>query len=445
MEVILRIGKKIIPSSIFKFFQPAYHYILSYAGALFYGFPSKDMIVIGVTGTKGKTTTCNLIHHILNSSGYKTGLSTTVNFKIGDEEWKNGLKQTMPGRFHLQKLLLKMKKQGCRYAVIETSSEGILQYRHKFVDYDIAVFINISPEHLDRHGGFENYRKAKLELFKQVSLKMSGIGIYNLDDENVGYFLGPKMKEKYGYFMKESDNKHCEEVDYTVRISGHKLSPSKTEFMANDTRYETNLIGEFNIYNCAAAIAAVSSQNIPTEQIKKSLASFKSVAGRMEVVEAKDFSVIIDYAHEPKSLEAVYRAVAESGLRFKKSKMVCLLGSAGGGRDKWKRPVMGKIAAEYCDEIILTDEDPYDEVPEKIIEDIKKGIYQTSFPQSNVYEIVNRKEAIKKALSLAKKGDAVILTGKGGEVLMCVENDRKIPWDERKIVEEELSRKKFKN
>ena len=150
MERALRIIEKLIPRPIFEFFQPAYHYLLAFSAALFYGFPSRQIIVIGVTGTKGKTTTCNLIHHILNSSGYKTGLSTTINFKIGDEEWKNDLKQTMPGRFYLQKLLSRMVKAGCQYAVIETSSEGIVQYRHRFIDYDAAVFLNLSPEHLER-------------------------------------------------------------------------------------------------------------------------------------------------------------------------------------------------------------------------------------------------------------------------------------------------------
>lgn len=439
MEFVFKIGKKIIPRPVFEFFQPAYHFILSFAGALIYGFPSREMIVIGVTGTKGKTTTCNLIHHVLNSSGYKTGLSTTVNFKIGDREWQNGLKQTMPGRFHLQKLLSKMAKEGCKYAVVETSSEGILQFRHRFIDYDIAVFINLTPEHLERHKGFENYRKEKVKLFERVALKQNGIGVYNLDDENVEYFLKPKISEKYGYYLKESENKHCEEVHYQVKVDSYKLSPDKTEFTVNGVKYKTNLIGEFNVYNCAAAIAVANSQDIPSEQIQKSLASFKTVAGRMEVIdEGQNFAVIVDYAHEPNSLESVYKAVRETQMTNRKAKLICLLGSCGGGRDKWKRPIMGKIAATYCDEIILANEDPYDENPEKILDDIKAGIDRASFPYQKVHEIVNRREAIKKALSLAKKGDAVVFTGKGGEVWMCVENGRKIPWDEKAIVMEEV-------
>ncbi len=147
------------------------------------------MIVVGVTGTIGITTTCNLIAQILEGAGYKTGMATTVNFRIGEKEWINEYKQTMLGRFKLQKLLRQMVREGCKYAVIETSSEGILQHRHRFIDYYIAVFTNLSPEHIERHGSFEKYREAKLKLFEVVARKKEGVGVYNLDDENAGYFL----------------------------------------------------------------------------------------------------------------------------------------------------------------------------------------------------------------------------------------------------------------
>ena len=187
--------KKIIPNFIFSL----YHWKMAFLGALFYGFPSRKLIVIGVTGTKGKTTTCNLIAQILQGAELKTGMATTVNFRIGEKEWINEYKQTMLGRFKLQKLLRRMVNEGCKYAVIETSSEGILQHRHRFIDYSIAVFTNLSPEHIERHGSFENYREAKLELFKKVARKKNGIGIYNLDDENAEYFLQAPIKNKIGY------------------------------------------------------------------------------------------------------------------------------------------------------------------------------------------------------------------------------------------------------
>ena len=446
----MQIIKKLVPEAVFNFFQPFYHYALSFLGALFYGFPSKRLIVIGVTGTKGKTTTCNLIAQILNLAGYKTGLSTTVNFRIGDNEWANRTKQTMLGRFQLQKLLRKMVKENCRYAVIETSSEGILQYRHRFIDYSVAVFTNLTPEHLERHGGFENYRSVKIKLFKRVAKKPSGIGVYNLDDENVGYFLEPRIAQQYVYTL-HIRNPHLSIPNLNI-VSRIKISPRGAAFLFNGEKFTMPLMGEMNVYNAAAAVTAALSLNIPINQIKRALAIVKAPAGRFEVIEkGQNFTVVIDYAHEPASLEAAYKTVSK--IKNHKSKMICLLGAQGGGRDKWKRPKMGEIAAQYCDKIILTNEDPYDENPFSIIEDIEKGFSQ--IPKSpptqtlrragkfqiskNYFKIIDRQEAIKRAISLAKKGDVVILTGKGGEVWMCVENGRKIPWDERKNAEEILT------
>ena len=198
---ILRIGRSVIPRPVFEFLQPAYHYLLAFAGALLYRFPSRCMTVIGVTGTKGKTTACNMIAHVLQESGHKTGMTTTVNFRIGEKVWRNEAKQTMLGRFQLQKMLRRMADAGCEYAVVETSSEGIMQFRHTFVDYDVSVFLNLSPEHLDRHKGFENYRAAKMKLFGKLSRKKRGIGVYNLDDENVAHFLNIPQEVQYGYTL----------------------------------------------------------------------------------------------------------------------------------------------------------------------------------------------------------------------------------------------------
>ncbi len=437
MEFIFRVLKKIIPEPLFKFVQPGYHWLLGCLAALFYGFPSGKLTVIGVTGTKGKTTTCNLIAQILNSAGFKTGMATTVNFRIGSKEWTNDSKQTMLGRFQLQKLLSKMVRAGCHYAVIETSSEGILQYRHRFIDYKIGVFTNLSPEHIERHGSFENYRQAKIKLFEQIAKKPNSIGVYNMDDENVGYFLKPKITRQYVYASKFK--KPLGQIQNLYQISNIKTTPKGTSFLLNDEMYTMPLIGDFNVYNATAAVCLAISQGIPRRQIKKTLAKAVPPPGRLEMIDkGQKFMVIIDYAHEPASLEAVYKVV--SGIRHqvsrgRKAKLVCLLGAQGGGRDKWKRPAMGKIAAKYCNEIILTNEDPYDEKPVNVLKDIETGFPRTF---KKYFKISDRREAIKKALSLAKKDDAVILTGKGGEVWMCVKNGKKIPWDESRIVKEEL-------
>ena len=428
--------KKLIPNFIFSL----YHWKLAFLGAVIYGFPSRKLKVIGVTGTKGKTTTCNLIAQILQGAGFKTGMATTVNFRIGEKEWINEYKQTMLGRFRLQKLLRQMVREGCQYAVIETSSEGILQYRHRFIDYSVAVFTNLSPEHIERHGSFENYRAAKLKLFEAVAKKEDGVGVYNLDDSNAEYFLKIPVVKKYGYslnlpqpLLKEGGSLPKGRVREDLeqfQISNIKLLSNKTEFDFDGKSFEMPLIGEFNVANAAAAICVGLSQGIGLEKIKEILKNAKPTPGRLEVVnEGQPFTVIVDYAHEPASLEAVLKTLKI----FNPRKIIAVLGAQGGGRDKAKRAVMGKIAAQYADYIILTNEDPYDENPQQIIDDVAAGV-----TNKEIFKIIDRRQAIKKALTLVQVGDIVILTGKGGEVWMCVENGKKIPWDERKVVLEEL-------
>ncbi|MCR4275311.1 MAG: UDP-N-acetylmuramyl-tripeptide synthetase [Candidatus Wolfebacteria bacterium] len=448
LEKILNLGRKVIPKPVFEFFQPAYHWMLAFLGAFLYGSPSKNMIIIGVTGTKGKTTTCDLIAQILNSFGYKTALVTTALVRIGDEEWKNEHKQTMLGRFKLQKFLSQADELKCRYAVVETSSEGILQYRHRFIDYDVAVFTNLFPEHIERHGGFENYRNAKVKLFEKLAKKDNGIGIYNLDDSDVNYFLEPGIKTKIGYTINNQrpttiNQELMESLQKIIEVKNIEQGLDGSKFSINGERFKTPLIGEFNVYNAVAAITVAISQGVPLNKIKPIISRAKQTPGRLEKVEnEKGFTVIIDYAHEPFSLESVYKAAASYKAK-PKSSMLCLLGAQGGGRDRWKRPKMGSIAAQYCDKIILTNEDPYDENPNQILDDIEEGV-RAGFRNNpkkfaTVNKIIDRKEAIQKAVSLAKKGDVVVLTGKGGETFMCIENNKKNLWDEKTVVEEVLN------
>lgn len=438
-EYILGAVRKCIPRPVFRLLQPAYHYLLALTGALLYRFPSRNMIVIGVTGTKGKTTACNMIAYMLQEAGHKTGMTTTVNFRIGDRVWRNEAKQTMLGRFQLQKLLRRMADAGCEYAVVETSSEGILQFRHTFVDYDMAVFLNLSPEHLDRHGGFEKYRAEKMKLFEKISRKKKGIGVFNLDDEQVGHFIKIPQHERYGYTLSHDRAHAYAKLRRIVELKDVRLHDAGSEFDVKEMHFKLPLIGEFNVQNAGAAICVALSQGISLDQTRESLSRFAGVSGRMEIVpNDKGIAVVVDYAHEPKSLEAAYRAVTDTGLKKEQGKLICVFGATGGGRDKWKRPVMGKIAAQYCDEIVLTNDDPYDEDQKKIIADIRAGVEHAPFGKGNIYEIVDRREAIHKAISLARPGDAVVCTGKGGETVMVVENGKRILWDERRIIEELL-------
>jgi len=433
LENVLFFLKKVIPKPAFVLFQPAYHFVLAFLSAFFYGFPSKKLKVIGITGTNGKSTVVFLTEKVLENAGKKVGCVSSFKFKIGKREWQNRLKMTLPGRFKLQKMLREMVNEKCEYAVIEVTSEGIKQYRTRFIDFDIAVFTNLTPEHIDSHRGFENYKKAKGELFRS-SKRL----IINLDDKHRDYFLSFPAEEKYGYGINISRNKLRSDMKDLIIAKDIKVTKNGVSFKVKDTYFNLKLLGEFNIYNCLAAISVGLSEGIPLRIIKKALEKVKSIPGRMEIV-LETPKTIVDYAHTPDALKKVYKI--SSKFKSKNSKLICVLGSAGGGRDKWKRRELGKIAKEYCDCIILTNEDPYDENPLGIIKDIEKGLrnYLNLVGSSSnlLYKILDRRKAIRKALKLAKEKDVIIITGKGCEPWMCVKNNKKIPWDDRKIAREE--------
>jgi len=437
--------KKITPKSLLLF----YHKCLAYLAAFFYGWPSRKMIVIGVTGTGGKSTVVSLIGRILEEAGYKVGWASTLNFKIAEKEWLNTLKMTMPGRFVLQKMLKQMLKAGCQYAIIETSSEGIVQSRHLGIDYDVAVFTNLTPEHIESHGSFEAYRAAKGELFKKLKIKnqklkiidgkeIKKVIVVNLADENAHYFLQFPADEYYGFAIK-SVRMYTNDSQRIKKIIAEniKLNQNSSEFNINNSYFKISLLGQFNVENSLAAIAVALSQGINLEICQRALEKIKSIPGRLEIVIDKPFQVIVDYAHTPDSLEKVYQLL--TSLKNPESKIIAVLGSAGGGRDKWKRPKLGALAAKYADDIIITNEDPYDEDPEEIIKQVAEGAKNTSLNQRkslSIYEILDRKEAIKKVISLAKEGDIIIITGKGCEQWIMGPKGKKIPWDDRKVVRE---------
>ena len=385
MNQFFGIFKKIIPRSLAVFFRPAYHYILALLAAIFYWFPSQNLIVIGVTGTNGKSTVVELIHAILTEAGFKTGSISSLRFKIGNKEQQNKLKMTMPGRFALQKFLRESVSAGCEYAVLEVTSEGIKQYRNKFIKFDVAVITNVTPEHIESHGSFENYLAAKMKLFEQVSCSRpdlfrsrsglnDGVLIINSDDPNAQKFLQFPANVKYVYnsgFISIEKNGSTQKISLTEKL----VTPERISFKLQNTVISSRLIGEFNFYNILAAVSIAISQNIGLEKIKTALAKIYGIPGRLEFVQKKPFAVVVDYAHTPDALRKVYETLKETCLMSHvPCRMICVLGSAGGGRDKWKRPEMGKIAAEFCDEIILTNEDPYDENPFSISFIISRGL-----------------------------------------------------------------------
>ncbi len=432
--------KKFIPSFLLGF----YHFSWALIGAFLYRFPSREMVVIGVTGTSGKSTVVELTARIFEETGYKVASLSSIKFKIGKQEWENRLKMTMPGRMKLQKFLRQALRAGCKYVVLEITSEGIKQYRHKFIDFDAAVFTNLSPEHIESHKGFENYRKAKLKLFKSTKK----IHIINLDDKNAKYFLEIPAGKKYGHTMNSKQQTASNKKLFIVRCSSFSTTEKHISFEVQNRQFNLNLLGKFNIYNALAAICVGLSQGISLESCKIALEKVKEIPGRMEIVVKNPFTVIVDYAHTPEALLNVYKTLNRARARTQNSKLVCVLGACGGGRDKWKRPVLGKLAAEYCREIIVTNEDPYDENPMEIINQVASGVESVRANQpdsrrkSAVLKILDRRKAIRKALELAEPDDVVIITGKGCEPWLCVEKGKKIPWDDRQIVREEFKNRK---
>ena len=418
--------KKILKNFAPEFLISGYHFFLSFLSFLLYRAPSQQnkMKVIGVTGTNGKSTVVEMIARILEGAGFSVAFISSIRFKIGDEEKKNELRMTMPGRFTIQRFLRQALDGGCDYAIIEVTSEGIKQHRHRFIDFDVAVFTNLAPEHIESHGSFKAYQQAKGKLFQATR----GIHIINLDDEHADYFLQFSSQKKYGYTLEGKEKEGVSIVSASILPSTQE---KKTSFELDDIIFHLRLLGKFNIYNALAAIGVVRSQGVNLQTSKKSLESIEGIPGRMEEVVAEPFKVIVDYAFTPQALKKVYQNLKND---FSPSKMICVLGACGGGRDKWKRPVLGEIASRYCQKIIITNEDPYDEDPEKIIEDVARGA------KKETEKIIDRREAIQKALSYAQAGDVVVVTGKGSEPCICVAGGKKVPWDDRKVVREEFQR-----
>lgn len=385
-----------------------YHFGLAWLGNVWFKNPSKKIFVIGVTGTKGKSTVTELINAIFEAAGKRTAVSSSVRFKMDIESRPNSTGMSMPGRFFLQKFLAEAVSRGCDYAIIEVTSQGVLQHRHRFVEFDAALVTNLEPEHIEAHGSFENYRDSKVRFFRDVAL------------HSVKH---PK------YFFINSDSRDYEFFSAAAADLGRIVLFNKKE-MAK-VKIKTKLIGEFNMENIAAAVAFARSRNIDWDTIRQAIEAFDGVPGRLEFVQKTPFSVVIDYAHTPDSLEKVYQTLKSGGKKDAEKKLICVLGAAGGGRDMWKRPVMGEIAAKYCDVIILTNEDPFDEDPQEIIDEIESGIMNHN--RKKVRKIIDRREAIRTAIRSARKGDSVIITGKGSEAYMRVANGKQISWNEKEI------------
>lgn len=431
--------KELIKKFIPKFLLNGYHYSLAILAKWIYGHPSQYMLVIGVTGTAGKSSTCYFTAQILEQAGYKVGMTSTTLFKIGNQEWLNDKKMTMLGRLQTQQMLKRMRQAGCQIAIIETSSQGIEQYRHIGINYDWLIFTNLYPEHIEAHGGFENYQHAKGKLFKRLNQlprknfqpfgKIKKTIMVNIDDEHADYFLNFAADKKVTYGLKK---------------------PADISWQ----NYEFNLLGAYNKYNVLAGIAAAKELKVAEQQIKTAISHLKPLPGRLEFIANNlGIKIIVDYSFEPQAVAKLYQTVKE--IEYKK--IIHVFGSTGGGRDKARRPLLGQLAAQQADIIIVTNEDPYDEDPKAIIAQVVEGAMGNNFqfPISNfqtilkfqihnsnktVYAILDRRQAIRQALELTQPGDLILITGKGAEQAMCVAHNKMIPWDDRQVVREELAK-----
>lgn len=371
-----------------------YHFTQSVVAGVKYGFPGKKLRVIGVTGTNGKTTTCFMIWHMLNEAGIKTGLMTTVAWGIDKLENELGHMTTVDA-MTLNKRISKILSEGAEVLVLEITSHALAEFRTLGIPIEIGVFTNLTHEHLDYHKTLTRYRDAKGKLFKKAK-----VSILNADDDATKYY--EKLSRKYiTYGIKNGKN----------RAKDIKLDVSGVKYSCGDMKIETKIPGEFNVYNSLAAALAGREMGLTTAQIEHGIKTLESVEGRMNLIdEGQDFTVIVDYAHAPDALEKVFASVKDH-----KGRIISVHGGAG-RRDPSTRPIRGAILAQHSDIVIITEDDSRDEDPEKIAAGFIQGAEKHGMVLGkNLFKELDREKAIKLAFDKAKKGDLVLILGKGHE------------------------------
>lgn len=389
------------------------------ACSAWFGHPEKKLKMIGVTGTNGKTTTTNIIKHILMHSGYKTGLVGTIQNEIGNEVIHTD--NTTPFAFEFMELLDRMVKSGCEYVVMEVSSFGLVQNRIGTSHFDIALFTNLTQDHLDYHKDMEDYYQAKKLLFS-----MCDTAICNIDDGYGERLYNEIPCQKLSFSVMDKTDFRAENI--SIKASG---SAFDLWYDGKNYPVKTNMTGLFNISNVLGAMATCIEEGIPVDSIISAVGDYNGVKGRCEIIPTgRDFTVICDYAHTPDAVENVLKSLKP----YAENRLICLFG-CGGNRDSAKRPKMAASAAKYADKLIVTSDNPRDENPEDIISEILTGLESSDIS----YDVVtDRREAICHALKIAGKGDIIVLAGKGHEDYQILENNRHIHFDEREVVADGL-------
>jgi UDP-N-acetylmuramoyl-L-alanyl-D-glutamate--2,6-diaminopimelate ligase len=431
-NTLAKTARKVLPKSALIELERTYRKSRAKVVAARYGNPARDLRVIAVTGTNGKTTTVNFLNEILKEAGYKTAMFSTANIEIAGVQTVNDTNSTTATVSKLQKFFYDAKKADVEFALIEATSHALDQYKFAGVPIEMAIMTNLTQDHLDYHKTMENYAAAKAKLFEMQPRFI----VLNTDDKYFDYFNkfeASEQKITYG----ESDLAE-------VKIKSFKLYKKGSEAklrIDNNVALEiaTNLPGEFNVYNMTAAAAGAYLLGISLQDIQEGIANLEGISGRFQYATSDlPFEVVVDYAHTPDALEKLL----QTSKKITKNRTILVFGACG-DRDREKRPIMGKIAQDLADRIIVTDEENYTEDAKQIREEVIAGFSKKNGKlPANIQEIPDRKEAIRKALQIAGKGDTVLITGLGHEVYRIIDGE-KTPWNDTEIVRE-ISKEIFK-
>ena len=432
MRPLKKALRKLLPESLIS----AYHFSLAEIAAFLYRHPSRGMLVIAVTGTKGKSSVTEMAGAILEEARYETAILNSIREKIGPWTRKNAMRMSMPGRFYLQNFLSKAYRAECDAVILEMTSEGVKQHRHRGIALDALIFTNLAPEHIESHGSLRAYADAKFQIGKALvrSKKGERIMVANADDAESARYLALPVEKSLPFSLEHAKPWRASAGGGFFTFHGEKIT--------------VHLPGEFSLKNALAAATLTHAIGVDTKTIARAIGKITKIPGRAERIEAgQNFDVVVDYAHTPDSLTALYEA-------YKEKRKICVLGATGGGSDKWKRPVMGEIADTYCDVVIATNEDPYDEDPRDIVDELVSGMKRA--PEI----IMDRREAISRAFEIAlswskgrpldtargnQNGIAVLITGKGTDPTIQGKGGSSIPWSDAAVAKEELEKRSETN
>lgn len=426
------------------------HLWYAWYGAVRYRHPSEELLVIGITGTSGKSSTVDFLRTVFETAGYRVGSLSTVDFSIAGKRQLNNKKMTMLGKTAIQKYLRTMVEEHCTVAIIETTSEGFVQYRHRSINYDAIILTNLYPEHIESHGSFDKYKDAKKGIFAYVArcpkkkrtirgmseIVQSKIAIVNGTGEYAKEFLTFPFDKKY-IFAAEALPQEIMRLGDVVQATQVAHDDKGIHFLVLGHTFHSPLHGDHHVMNLLAGITLAQACGVAWGQVQAAVAQFRGTPGRIEFIreaETKNFQVIVDYAFEPVAMEALYRVIK----KLPHNKIIHVLGSTGGGRDVARRFTVGSFVGTHADLCIVTNEDPYDDDPQLIMNDVANALESGGKKRGETIHLIpDRREAIRRAIQLAKPGDIVLVTGKGSEQGMMVQG-KLIPWDDRTVVREAI-------